>query len=100
MRLIFGLIAMLVAVILAAQNATAVSIDLFSWRITSSLALVIATCFAVGVMVGVLFAMPSLYRMRSHKRRLQTQLAELGGLPAKSESPPVTGTRSEARDSH
>jgi uncharacterized integral membrane protein len=97
MRLIFGLIAMLVAVILAAQNATAVSIDLFAWRITSSLALVIASCFAVGVMVGVLFAMPSLYRTRLHKRRLQTQLAELGGQPAESESPPVTRTRSEQR---
>jgi lipopolysaccharide assembly protein A len=78
MRLILLLVVMIGAVIFAAQNATTVTIDLFMWRIDASLAVVIACCFAIGVIAGVLFAVPTLYRMRSHKRRLQAQLADLG----------------------
>lgn len=99
MRLIFLLIVMLVAVIFAAQNATPVTIDLFLWRIDSSLAVVIATCFAIGIIAGILFAVPSLYRMRSHRRRLQAQLAEAGAT-AESESAPVGSGGTRGRSSH
>lgn len=78
MRLILLLLVMLGAVIFAAQNASPVTIDLFAWRIDASLAIVIASCFAIGVVAGILFAAPTLYRMRAHRRRLQAQLADLG----------------------
>ena len=78
MRLILLLLVMVLAVIFSAQNATAVTIDLFVWRIDVSLAVVIALCFAIGVIAGILFAVPALYRMRTHRRRLQAQLADLG----------------------
>lgn len=103
MRLIFVLIVVLVAVIFAAQNATPVTIDLFLWRIDSSLAVVIASCFAIGIIAGILFAVPSLYRMRSHRRRLQAQLAEAGigsAATAESESAQVSSGGMRARDSH
>jgi uncharacterized integral membrane protein len=93
--LFFLLLVMLVAVIFAAQNATAVTIDLFIWRIDASLAVVIASCFAIGVIAGFLFALPTIYRMRSHKRRLQAQLADLG---ADDLSQPDTAAGSVARE--
>jgi lipopolysaccharide assembly protein A len=95
MRLFFLLLVMLVAVIFAAQNAKPVSIDIFIWRIDASLAVVIASCFAIGVIAGVLFAVPTLYRMRSHKRRLQTQLADLG---AEDLTEPETASASLTRE--
>lgn len=103
MRLILVLIVVLVAVVFAAQNATPVTIDLFFWRIDSSLAVVIASCFAIGIIAGILFAVPSLYRMRSHRRRLQAQLAEAGGgdaATAESESAPVSSSGTRGRNSY
>jgi putative membrane protein len=78
MRLILLLLVMLAAVTFAAQNAGPVTIDVFAWRIDASLAIVIASCFAMGVVAGILFAAPTLYRMRAQRRRLQAQLADLG----------------------
>jgi putative membrane protein len=78
MRIVLLLIMLLAAVVLAVQNASAVTVDLFLWRIEASLAVVTASCFAVGVAAGVLLALPKLYRARSDRRRLRARLRELG----------------------
>jgi uncharacterized integral membrane protein len=72
------LVLILAAVGLAAQNATAVTITVLTWRFEASLALVIAMCVAIGFIAGVLLLLPRLYRMRSRERQLRAQLADLG----------------------
>lgn len=76
--LIFAIV--IAAMTFAVQNAPTVTINLFIWRFDASLALVVASCFAAGVLATLLAALPQLYqlhRMRSHERSLIAQLADL-----------------------
>jgi len=94
-RLLVLLVVVIAAVIFAVQNAAVVTINLFFWHINSSLAVVIALCFAIGGIAGVLFVMPRLYRMRSNQRQLRAQLADLGVTEVARAGPP-RGARAEA----
>lgn len=79
MRTIILLTLMLAAVTFAVQNADKVTVDVLFWRLDASLAIVIALCVAAGVLLGVLIAVPRIYRMRADQRRLRAQLAEFDG---------------------
>lgn len=77
MRIALVLLLLLTAVILAVQNAAVVTVTFVFWRVEASLAVIVALCFAIGAIGGVLAAMPRLYRMRAHERQLRAQLATL-----------------------
>jgi uncharacterized integral membrane protein len=77
MRIALVLLLLLTAVILAVQNAAVVTIKFLFWRGEVSLAVILALCIAIGAIGGVLAAMPRIYRMRLHERKLRAQLASL-----------------------
>lgn len=77
MRMILVLIALLLAVIFAVQNANVVVVRVFFAEFEASLAVVISLCFAVGALLAALALMPSWYRRRAGERRLQARVAQL-----------------------
>ncbi len=60
--LILALVIAIIAVIFALQNTTAITISFFLWQVSGSLALVVLITLALGVLVGWLFAAPSLVK--------------------------------------
>lgn len=76
-RWILVLVALVVAVVFAAQNADVVTLRAFVWRFEASLAVIIVLCFAAGVLVSLIALLPRVYRGRSHERRLNAKIADL-----------------------
>ena len=76
-RWILVLVALVIAVIFAAQNADVVILKVFAWRFEASLAVIIVLCFAVGVLVSLIALLPRVYKGRSHERRLNAKIADL-----------------------
>lgn len=77
LQLIAALAILFLIVIFAVQNAVAVSVVFFLWRIDASLAIVIATCFALGALIGALVAVPAVLRERLATARLRKQVETL-----------------------
>ena len=77
MRTFLILALTLTDVIFAAQNANVVRVDFLFWKLDASLAILAALCITLGVLIGMLIAVPRIYRMRADQRRLRAQLAEL-----------------------
>lgn len=77
MRMVLVLIALILAVIFAVQNATPVTLNAFFWRLDASLAVIIVLCVALGAVITSLAVMPSLFRSRSSERRLKARVAQL-----------------------
>ena len=77
LQLVAALIIVFLIVVFAVQNAVAVSIVFFLWRIDASLAMVIATCFGLGVLIGALLAVPAMWRERLSISRLRKQVEAL-----------------------
>lgn len=92
MRLVLALVAILIAVVLALQNAPAVIIRLFFWQVEAPLAVVIAVSFAAGIAISLLASMPQLRRMRARERQL---LAKVSDARASSEGTSVVTHRSD-----
>lgn len=77
LQLVAALIIVFLIVVFAVQNAVAVSIVFFLWRIDASLAMVIATCFGLGILIGALLAVPAMLRERLSIGRLRKQVEAL-----------------------
>jgi uncharacterized integral membrane protein len=77
MRLALVLILVVLAVVLAVQNANVVSVSVFAWRLEASLAVIIALCFLIGAMVAALALAPGIYRRRADQRKLHRRIADL-----------------------
>ena len=77
MRLIAVIAILIVAVILAVQNAVVVTVMLLLWRVDASLAIVIFLCFGLGALAAAIAFMPAWYRKHSAFKRLQQRVAEL-----------------------
>jgi lipopolysaccharide assembly protein A len=77
LQLVAALIIVFLIVVFAIQNAVAVSIVFFLWRIDASLTMVIATCFGLGVLIGALLAVPAMLRERLSISRLRKQVEAL-----------------------
>ncbi len=90
--LLVALVIVVAAVILAVQNASGVTLELFFWQMEAPLAVLIALSFAAGAFVSWLISMLRLRRMRSHERLLMAQLADLeaasGPATVRTDSPP------------
>ena len=75
--LLIALVTVVAAVILAVQNASGVTVELFFWQMEAPLAVLIALSFAAGAFVSWLISMLRLRRMRSRERLLMAQLADV-----------------------
>ncbi len=82
--LIISLVIVLIAVIFAVQNAAPVTVALLQFKFESSLALVLLSTFAAGVLVGLIGLTPTLLKRRVEVARLKKNLQQLqksGGKP-------------------
>ena len=68
--LVLALLAIILVVVFAVQNAMSVTVDFLFWEFTSSLALLILLSLAVGVVISLLIF-------------LSTKLREVAGRPKK-----------------
>ncbi|SOD42675.1 LapA family protein [Nitrosovibrio sp. Nv4] len=77
LQLIAALIIVFLIVMFAVQNAVAVSVVFFLWRLDASLAVVIAACFGLGALIGALVTVPTMLRERISASRLHKQVDAL-----------------------
>ena len=77
LQLIAALVILFLIVIFAVQNAVAVSVVFFLWRIDASLAIVIAACFGLGALIGALVTVPAVLRERVAIGRVRKQVETL-----------------------
>ena len=77
LQLIAALIIVFLIVVFAIQNAVAVSVIFFLWRVDASLATVVAACFALGILIGALLTIPAMLRERLSAGRLRKQVEAL-----------------------
>jgi lipopolysaccharide assembly protein A len=72
--ILFALVIAVVAVIFALQNIYVVTVSFFIWNFKGSLALVLLGALAVGLLIGLLAALPGLVRGRvtigGHKKKI------------------------------
>ena len=77
LQLIAVLVIVFLIVMFAVQNAVAVSVIFFLWRVDASLAVVIAACFGLGALIGALVTVPTMLRERISISRLRKQVETL-----------------------
>ena len=77
LQLIVALIIVFLIVMFAVQNAVAVSVVFFLWRVEASLSSVIAACFGLGILIGALITVPTMVRERIQISRLRKQVETL-----------------------
>ena len=79
--LILALAIAIVAVIFALQNTATITVAFFAWKVTGSLSLVLLVALAIGVLIGLLFLMPSYVRnsfqVSGHRKRIGSLEKEL-----------------------
>jgi len=79
--LILALVIAVIAVIFALQNTLTVTIVFFTWKVTGSLSLVLLVTLVIGILIGWLFAAPSLvkhtFRASGQRRRIGVLELEL-----------------------
>ncbi len=77
MRLIISAVALLVAVIFAVQNTAVVDVYVLFWHLRASLAIIIALCLVLGLLLGFAALAPLIFRDRRSARQLETRLAAM-----------------------
>jgi lipopolysaccharide assembly protein A len=60
-QLIIAIIIALAAIIFALQNSDPVTVTLFAWEFTTSMALILIITLIIGVVAGLLFLAPGVY---------------------------------------
>ena len=95
--LIFSLVLAILAVVFALQNPQVAEVNLFGGVVTGSTALILIVTFAIGVVVGVLAALPGWISNRRKVNRLRKQIAEHpGAAPSTSTSSTPAAAPSES----
>ena len=74
--LIISLLLAILAVVFALQNPQQATVDLFTTTFQGSTALILIVTFAIGVLVGILGAIPGWLRNRRKVNSLQKTIAE------------------------
>jgi uncharacterized integral membrane protein len=95
--LILALLVAVVAVIFAWQNPDLVNVQFFGWRVEEApQSLVLLATLAIGVLIGWLFAAPSLvknsFRASNQRKRIGVLEKELEGQKAKPSEAPKPAT--------
>lgn len=73
--LIFALLLALVIVVFALQNSDPIEINIFFWRIKSSIALIVTSVLFIGALLGVLFSLPSISKKKEKIEELENQIS-------------------------
>jgi lipopolysaccharide assembly protein A len=83
LSLIVGIILGAIAVIFAFQNVAVVTVAFLSWQITASLAIIILGTLLCGIVLTLLFLLPSVIRdemyvssLKKQKREAEDELAK------------------------
>lgn len=79
MSLILGLVLGAAAVIFAIQNITPVSIAFLGWQFEGSVALIIILALIAGLILSILFSIPSFIKNKIHTSKLRSDNAKLQG---------------------
>lgn len=77
--LIFALLLILLVVVFALQNSDPVIIQLFFWKVESSIAFVMASVLFMGALLGVLFSLPAIFRRNEKISKLEQGLKDKPG---------------------
>ena len=76
--LLLGLIMGSVSVIFALQNNFAVTVTFINWELTTSLAVLVILSILVGIMITLLFSLPSVFRSSFAISRLKKENKKIG----------------------
>ncbi len=86
--IIFLIAVVIVAVVFAGQNSAPVTVAFLGWSANSSMSLVLVITFAVGILLGMLLLLPSVWKrtraLSAHKKKLretENQLKNAGSIP-------------------
>lgn len=71
----------ILAVLFASYNPTVVSIDLFGYPVQGTIGLLLVVALGVGVLLGVIVMLPSLWKRSFDIRRQRKQMEELSRKP-------------------
>lgn len=77
MRLLISALALLLAVVFALQNTSVVDVSLFFWHLRASLAIIIALCLVLGLLIGFAALAPLIWRGQRTTRQLRNRLAAM-----------------------
>jgi len=77
LQLIAALVIVFLIVTFAVQNAVEVSVIFLLWRADASLAVVIAVCFGLGMLIGALVTLPTMLRERVAIGRMHKEIEVL-----------------------
>jgi len=72
-QLIFAIVIALLAVVFALQNTVPVTVNLFFWDVTMSLALLVTLLLITGMLVGLLIMSKTVYNKNTQLRSMQKQ---------------------------
>lgn len=95
--LILSLILAILAVVFALQNPAPIDVELGPFELYGSTALILMITFGMGVVVGILAAVPSLMKRRKRIRELEKHGADTGTVYTTPESDLRTSPSKEYR---
>jgi uncharacterized integral membrane protein len=78
--LIFSLILSVLLIVFALQNTVAVSLNLWFWKIETSLALLVIALLVFGVIIAYLVMLPGLLKKNSRIAKLESELRRNKGV--------------------
>jgi uncharacterized integral membrane protein len=89
--LITIIILAVVSVVFAVQNSAVITVSFLAWQVDASLALILMITLVVGILIGYLAGLPSVWRRSSETRQLRRQVEDLQQATAVRDTPEVTG---------
>lgn len=95
--LILSLALAILAVVFALQNPANIDVELGPFDLHGSTALILMVTFCIGVVVGILAAVPTLMKRRKRIRELERHAAETGSTWSPTESDLHTSSSKEYR---
>lgn len=95
--LILSLVLSILAVVFALQNPAPIDVNLGPFELYGSTALILMVTFGIGVLVGILAAVPSLMKRRKRVRALEKNAADTGTTYSPPPSDPYTSHSKEYR---
>lgn len=77
--LVIALILAVLLIVFALQNTGTVGVNLWFWRIESSMALLVIILLAAGVLIGLLATLPATFKHKQRMKELEEKLRRTGG---------------------